>query len=223
MTKRVNKTKKATTTNVVDTKKVSSAIADKLKKLDYSKSNTIAKTISLITFLFASVRTAILAYVANDKTIQLVTNDSRIKLLRRSKKDSELYKTLRSLSVFTYKAIKQVDKNKITTINTLKSFNIKAVLNSCDVYLQISSVELTSQLINAIRHEHEMNAVNKCYEAIDKAQNVCNQLMSTIEHLNDAKLIEDYKELLSKAEVQLQNKVTLYDYVKIQSNRVNIK
>ena len=225
MTKRVNKnSKKETTAKVANEATVkTNAIADKLKSINYSKSNAIVKAISLIVFTFAAIRTHILALAANEASIKLYTSDERVKLLRRSKKDSDLYRVLCSLSAFNYKAVTQKDANKVTTINYRKAYSIKSMLNACDVHIQISSVELTNSLIRSIELEHERKAVFNCSEAIKKQQNVCNVLMSTIEHLDDKQLIADYKEQLTKAEQQLTNKVALHEYVKLQSNRANIK
>ncbi len=210
------KTKKATNNK--------SAVTLKLESLNYENSNKLAKAVKSIDFLFSSIRSIILALIANNQSLNIFDKNSLVAILRKSKKDVQLYITLRKLAGFTYKAVKTTEK-EITTLNIVKAFSVKSVLQACTVFEQINSVELTENLIQSILHEHELNAVKQVEKSIETAQNTCNDLTNLIESLKDSAKVEkqDLTEKLELAEKQLLLKIRIFDYVKIQSNRNLIK
>lgn len=209
------KTKKTTVKN---------AIAEKIDSLDYSKANKLAKAVKSIDFLFSSIRSIILSLIANNASMNVFDKDEIVATLRKSKKDVELYVTLRRLSAFTYKAVK-TKVNDITTTNIVKAFSVKSVLGACVIYNQINSVELTENLIQAIQHEHEINALASLEKNVESLQTKCNTLQNLIEKLKDSANAEksELSEQLVNTEKQLTEKTKMFEYLKLQSNRKLIK
>lgn len=197
------------------------AATELLQSVKFEESNKVSKAIKNVSFEFSNVRTAILAYVANDKRLSLYSKNAIIKVLRTSKKDSNLYKKLLMLTAFTYKRINAENK----TFVVRKAFTVKSVLNACDLYIQTNKVQLTQSLIESISFEREVEAINNLKKSISKLQKSCNLLQQTIEQLSEAdnELSAEYEEQLSKVEKQLQNKIQMLEYVNVKSNRMQIK
>lgn len=210
----------------VKTKKttVKNAIAEKLSSLDYSIANKLTKSIKSIDFLFSSIRSIILSLIANNVSMNVFDKAEIVSILRKSKKDVELYVLLRRLSAFTYKAIK-TKSDDVTTTNIIKSFSVKSVLNACIVYSQISSVELTESLVQSIQHEHENNAYLALEKNVESLQTKCSTLQNLIDKLKDTANAEklELSEQLVNTEIQLTEKIKMLEYLKIQSNRRLIK
>jgi hypothetical protein len=201
-----------------------SAIAEKLDAINSEKSNKIAKSIKSIDFLFSSIRSIILSLIANNQSLNVYDSDEIVKTLRRSKKDTELYSVLRTIAQFSYKTVK-TKVNEVTTINIVKAFTVTSILRACEVYNSFNSVELTANLLSAILHENELNAVKKIEKNIETLQTEANRLQNIIEKLQDNAKTEkiDLTEKLNQIENQLTEKTKIFEYVKFQTNRQLIK
>ena len=205
----------------------SNVYSDKIKNTDYSVSSKIIAAIKNISFKFSAVRSAILSYVANETTIKQFDKNELIKLLRASKKDRDLFLTLCDLSAISFKRIVKKDANKVDQVAYFRAYTVKSVLNACDFYLR-NNADLDVSFIASIKNEHEIQAIDKLKKQIANLQDQVHVLASTIEQLETAKtenaeLLKEYAEQLAKTEKTLQNKTALYEYVKIKSNRLNIK
>lgn len=226
-TKRINKAKEVKATNVANeiTKKVDSYVIDKLKKINYEKSNKFIKDLSNVSFKVVSIRIALLAYAAKDnKILQQYNNDDRIQLLRKSKKDSELYRNICDIAAFTYKRIVTKVKDSEDQISYHKSYTNKSVMHACDILLQTPSFELTKEYVQDIRFEREKQAINKLKTQISNLQKQTALLAETIEECSEnSELSKEYAEQLAKTEKTLQNKTVMFEYVSVASNRKHIK
>lgn len=223
MTTRVNSVKNVSKVETITSEvKVSNVIADKIKSVKCEKSNAIVKSIAIVSFKFANVRSAILSYVANDNTIHLYDKDVRILILRKSKKDSDLYKLLCDCSEFSYKVITTKDSNKVTQKSYHKSYTVKSVLNVCDLYDQLNA-ELNVSLIASIKFEREKQAIDKLKNSIEKIQAECNFLSMAIEVTESNEVKTELADRLKIAEKSLKNKVEMLQYVSSAANRSIIK
>lgn len=186
-----------------------------------AESTKVAKMISSVSNQFANVRSTILAQVANDKTLSILQKNAFIVTLRRSKKDSALYHTLLDLSEFRYSA-----KTVKDTLIIKKSYSIKHVTNSCELFSLYNAAELTTSLRSAIVNENEQTALKALKETITTAQNNVAFISDTINNLrSDAEkvIIEEHKENLARAQKTLANRVKAFEYLSHASNRKQIK
>lgn len=215
------------------------AMQQELKDIDYSQSNSIVKDSKQVSYTFSNARAMQLSLVRNDKRLSKYEQSKVIDLLKRSAvskskikpEDENLYATLRAVSAFAYKVHKTVDANKVTTINIVKSFNAKQVLNSCDTYMNYSSTELTMHKINAIQVEYTLQAVEKCTKDVTTAQSKLANIALLVESIDsikdkseDQKLrLKDLIDQQTAAENSLLLKQQISEYVKLASNRKHIK
>lgn len=208
---------------VEKSKKVISAIAEKLNSIDSTDSKKLTKAIKENEYKFSAIRSNILAQIANDSMLKNFDNSKIIAILRASKKDSALYVTLRKIAAFSYKSIKTTE-NDITTINLVKSFSVKSVVRSCEIYYHLTendSAIFNEKLIADILHENELNAVNLAEKRVLTLQTQCNDLQNLIEQLKDTAKIEkaELSDKLLQTEKQLTIAAQIFEYCKFATNR----
>jgi DNA-directed RNA polymerase subunit F len=209
-----------------------SATFELLAKVDNSFSKKYAKVKKEISGLFSTVRSEILAKIANVSKMKQFDKNPAIETLRKSKKDTELYRKLCDIAPFDY-AIVKTTNDSVLTLNFKKFYTENAINRACEYYnalfIQLvnakNKTEIIEKLISDIKHEHELQALKKVENSIDSISAQCATILQQI-----AATKEDEKTVLNDLNdklINLQNRLLIqtksFEYLKIQSNRQQIK
>jgi superfamily II DNA or RNA helicase len=132
---------------------------------------------------------------------------SIIETLRISKKKTDVYRSIVTLSAYTFRLIKSKDSMKVERV-----YKAKDILTACALYQQS---DCSPAFLESVALEHRNNALKNVADSITRVEKNITILTKTLTDLgNESKVYEVYLEKLQLAQSSLTNKVSLLQLAK---------